>query len=124
MKQFLCLVVLFIQLPGYPLSITQADIPVNGWAVECRVYAEVGDWDFVITSFIFSQFPAPPTFSNFTIVPPGSERCKMREGDLFQEISRRVMETWEGRVSGGYPSKFYTGRLQSKDQPLTLLYTM
>lgn len=25
---------------GHPLSITQADIPINGWAVECRVYAE------------------------------------------------------------------------------------
>jgi len=40
--------VLFIQLSGHPLSITQADIPVNGWAVECRVYAEVRDWNFVI----------------------------------------------------------------------------
>lgn len=26
---------------GYPLRHTQADIPINGWAVECRVYAEV-----------------------------------------------------------------------------------
>lgn len=25
---------------GHPLNITQADIPINGWAVECRVYAE------------------------------------------------------------------------------------
>ncbi|XP_073256263.1 propionyl-CoA carboxylase alpha chain, mitochondrial-like [Porites lutea] len=25
---------------GHPLGITQADIPINGWAVECRVYAE------------------------------------------------------------------------------------
>ncbi|XP_054430320.1 propionyl-CoA carboxylase alpha chain, mitochondrial isoform X2 [Pteronotus mesoamericanus] len=25
---------------GYPLRHTQADIPINGWAVECRVYAE------------------------------------------------------------------------------------
>lgn len=25
---------------GHPLSITQPDIPINGWAVECRVYAE------------------------------------------------------------------------------------
>ncbi|XP_058941051.2 propionyl-CoA carboxylase alpha chain, mitochondrial [Pocillopora verrucosa] len=24
----------------HPLNITQADIPINGWAVECRVYAE------------------------------------------------------------------------------------
>uniref|UniRef100_F7HD53 Propionyl-CoA carboxylase alpha chain, mitochondrial n=1 Tax=Macaca mulatta TaxID=9544 RepID=F7HD53_MACMU len=26
---------------GYPLRHKQADIPINGWAVECRVYAEV-----------------------------------------------------------------------------------
>ena len=26
---------------GYPLQLTQADVPINGWAVECRVYAEV-----------------------------------------------------------------------------------
>ncbi|XP_033637498.1 propionyl-CoA carboxylase alpha chain, mitochondrial-like [Asterias rubens] len=25
---------------GYPLQLTQADVPINGWAVECRVYAE------------------------------------------------------------------------------------
>lgn len=25
---------------GYPLRHKQADIPINGWAVECRVYAE------------------------------------------------------------------------------------
>ncbi|CAH3146283.1 unnamed protein product [Pocillopora meandrina] len=25
---------------NHPLNITQADIPINGWAVECRVYAE------------------------------------------------------------------------------------
>nr|XP_033803772.1 propionyl-CoA carboxylase alpha chain, mitochondrial [Geotrypetes seraphini] len=25
---------------GYPLSHKQADIPINGWAIECRVYAE------------------------------------------------------------------------------------
>ncbi|XP_072035304.1 propionyl-CoA carboxylase alpha chain, mitochondrial-like isoform X2 [Amphiura filiformis] len=25
---------------GYPLKLKQADIPINGWAVECRVYAE------------------------------------------------------------------------------------
>ncbi|XP_022790284.1 propionyl-CoA carboxylase alpha chain, mitochondrial-like [Stylophora pistillata] len=25
---------------SHPLNITQADIPINGWAVECRVYAE------------------------------------------------------------------------------------
>ncbi len=26
---------------GFPLQLTQADVPINGWAVECRVYAEV-----------------------------------------------------------------------------------
>lgn len=26
---------------GYPLKHRQADVPINGWAVECRVYAEV-----------------------------------------------------------------------------------
>lgn len=26
---------------GYPLRHKQADIPLSGWAVECRVYAEV-----------------------------------------------------------------------------------
>jgi acetyl/propionyl-CoA carboxylase alpha subunit len=26
---------------GYPLRHKQADIPINGWAIECRVYAEV-----------------------------------------------------------------------------------
>jgi len=26
---------------GHPLSITQDDVTINGWAVECRVYAEV-----------------------------------------------------------------------------------
>ncbi|KAL8190000.1 UNVERIFIED_CONTAM: hypothetical protein K2H54_035170 [Gekko kuhli] len=25
---------------GYPLRHKQADIPINGWAIECRVYAE------------------------------------------------------------------------------------
>ncbi|XP_038673891.1 propionyl-CoA carboxylase alpha chain, mitochondrial isoform X2 [Scyliorhinus canicula] len=25
---------------GYPLGYKQADIPINGWAIECRVYAE------------------------------------------------------------------------------------
>ncbi|XP_022093868.1 propionyl-CoA carboxylase alpha chain, mitochondrial-like [Acanthaster planci] len=25
---------------GYPLQLRQADVPINGWAVECRVYAE------------------------------------------------------------------------------------
>lgn len=29
---------------GYPLRHKQADIPINGWAVECRVYAEVNEW--------------------------------------------------------------------------------
>lgn len=29
---------------GYPLRHKQADIPINGWAVECRVYAEVNKW--------------------------------------------------------------------------------
>lgn len=27
---------------GYQLQHTQEDIPINGWAIECRVYAEVG----------------------------------------------------------------------------------
>ena len=27
---------------GRPLSMTQEDIGIRGWAVECRVYAEVG----------------------------------------------------------------------------------
>ena len=31
---------------GHPLNITQADIPINGWAVECRVYAEVDEEHF------------------------------------------------------------------------------
>jgi pyruvate carboxylase len=26
---------------GYPLRHKQEDIPISGWAVECRVYAEV-----------------------------------------------------------------------------------
>lgn len=26
---------------GYPLRHKQVDIPLSGWAVECRVYAEV-----------------------------------------------------------------------------------
>ena len=29
---------------GYPLKLQQADIPINGWAFECRVYAEVSDF--------------------------------------------------------------------------------
>ena len=27
---------------GYPLLHKQEDIPINGWAIESRVYAEVG----------------------------------------------------------------------------------
>ena len=30
---------------GYPLKLKQADIPINGWAFECRVYAEVRDYN-------------------------------------------------------------------------------
>ncbi|KAI6078707.1 Propanoyl-CoA:carbon dioxide ligase subunit alpha [Aix galericulata] len=32
---------------GYPLRHKQADIPINGWAVECRVYAETDELLFI-----------------------------------------------------------------------------
>lgn len=62
MKHYLCLsIYLFsvIRLSGHPLSITQADIPVNGWAVECRVYAEVRDWNFLISNHVPFHYSLP-----------------------------------------------------------------
>ena len=29
---------------GHPLSLTQADVGIDGWAVEARVYAEVSQY--------------------------------------------------------------------------------
>ena len=32
----------YCYITGHELLYKQSDIPVDGWAVECRVYAEVG----------------------------------------------------------------------------------
>jgi propionyl-CoA carboxylase alpha chain len=37
---------------GFPLLHKQEDIPINGWAIESRVYAEVG-----FTEHLFCSVP-------------------------------------------------------------------
>ncbi|KAM8977477.1 propionyl-CoA carboxylase alpha chain [Pelodytes ibericus] len=47
---------------GYSLRHTQADIPINGWAVECRVYAEDPYKSFGLPSIgRLSQYQEPQT---------------------------------------------------------------
>ncbi|KAG8452062.1 hypothetical protein GDO86_004019 [Hymenochirus boettgeri] len=48
---------------GYPLKHRQADIPINGWAIECRVYAEDPYKSFGLPSIgRLSQYQEPHNF--------------------------------------------------------------
>ncbi|NXS59520.1 PCCA carboxylase, partial [Brachypteracias leptosomus] len=66
---------------GYPLRHKQADIPINGWAVECRVYAEDPYKSFGLPSIgKLSQYQEPlhlPNVSNlFLLITYGSNRAE------------------------------------------------
>ncbi|XP_078077671.1 propionyl-CoA carboxylase alpha chain, mitochondrial isoform X2 [Mustelus asterias] len=53
---------------GYPLGHKQADIPINGWAIECRVYAEDPYKSFGLPSIgRLSQYKEPLHVSNVRI---------------------------------------------------------
>ncbi|XP_078402183.1 propionyl-CoA carboxylase alpha chain, mitochondrial isoform X2 [Cetorhinus maximus] len=53
---------------GYPLCHKQADIPINGWAIECRVYAEDPYKSFGLPSVgRLSQYKEPLHVSNVRI---------------------------------------------------------
>nr|XP_025040137.1 propionyl-CoA carboxylase alpha chain, mitochondrial isoform X1 [Pelodiscus sinensis] len=53
---------------GYPLRHKQADIPINGWAVECRVYAEDPYKSFGLPSIgRLSQYQEPLCVSNVRV---------------------------------------------------------
>ncbi|XP_065448397.1 propionyl-CoA carboxylase alpha chain, mitochondrial isoform X2 [Chrysemys picta bellii] len=53
---------------GYPLRHKQADIPINGWAVECRVYAEDPYKSFGLPSIgRLSQYQEPLHVSNVRV---------------------------------------------------------
>ncbi|XP_067392918.1 propionyl-CoA carboxylase alpha chain, mitochondrial isoform X2 [Emydura macquarii macquarii] len=53
---------------GYPLRHKQADIPINGWAVECRVYAEDPYRSFGLPSIgRLSQYQEPLHVSNVRV---------------------------------------------------------
>ncbi|XP_053163808.1 propionyl-CoA carboxylase alpha chain, mitochondrial isoform X2 [Hemicordylus capensis] len=62
---------------GYPLRHKQADIPINGWAVECRVYAEDPYKSFGLPSIgRLSQYKEPLHVPNVRIdsgIQQGSE---------------------------------------------------
>ncbi|XP_036880694.2 propionyl-CoA carboxylase alpha chain, mitochondrial isoform X2 [Manis javanica] len=62
---------------GYPLRHTQADIPINGWAVECRVYAEDPYKSFGLPSIgRLSQYQEPIHLPGVRVdsgIQPGSE---------------------------------------------------
>ncbi|XP_061482575.1 propionyl-CoA carboxylase alpha chain, mitochondrial isoform X2 [Rhineura floridana] len=62
---------------GYPLRHKQADIPINGWAVECRVYAEDPYKSFGLPSIgRLSQYKEPLHVPNVRVdsgVQQGSE---------------------------------------------------
>ncbi|XP_067890323.1 propionyl-CoA carboxylase alpha chain, mitochondrial isoform X8 [Heterodontus francisci] len=53
---------------GYPLCHKQADVPINGWAIECRVYAEDPYKSFGLPSVgRLSQYKEPLHMSNVRI---------------------------------------------------------
>ncbi|KAM3836719.1 propionyl-CoA carboxylase alpha chain [Vipera latastei] len=62
---------------GYPLRHKQADIPINGWAVECRVYAEDPYKSFGLPSIgRLSQYEEPLQVPNVRVdsgIQQGSE---------------------------------------------------
>ncbi|XP_028382075.1 propionyl-CoA carboxylase alpha chain, mitochondrial isoform X3 [Phyllostomus discolor] len=62
---------------GYPLRHTQADIPINGWAVECRVYAEDPYKSFGLPSIgRLSQYQEPIHLPGVRVdsgIQPGSD---------------------------------------------------
>ncbi|XP_006846727.1 PREDICTED: propionyl-CoA carboxylase alpha chain, mitochondrial [Chrysochloris asiatica] len=62
---------------GYPLRHKQADIPINGWAVECRVYAEDPYKSFGLPSIgRLSQYQEPVHLPGVRIdsgIQPGSD---------------------------------------------------
>uniref|UniRef100_A0A8C3W0Q2 Propionyl-CoA carboxylase alpha chain, mitochondrial n=1 Tax=Catagonus wagneri TaxID=51154 RepID=A0A8C3W0Q2_9CETA len=62
---------------GYPLRHRQADIPINGWAVECRVYAEDPYKSFGLPSIgRLSQYQEPIHLPGVRIdsgIQPGSD---------------------------------------------------
>ncbi|XP_021571136.1 propionyl-CoA carboxylase alpha chain, mitochondrial isoform X7 [Carlito syrichta] len=62
---------------GYPLRHKQADIPINGWAVECRVYAEDPYKSFGLPSIgRLSQYQEPLHLPGVRVdsgIQPGSE---------------------------------------------------
>nr|XP_020754248.1 propionyl-CoA carboxylase alpha chain, mitochondrial isoform X2 [Odocoileus virginianus texanus] len=62
---------------GYPLRHKQADIPINGWAVECRVYAEDPYKSFGLPSVgRLSQYEEPMCLPGVRVdsgIQPGSD---------------------------------------------------
>ncbi|XP_066090456.1 propionyl-CoA carboxylase alpha chain, mitochondrial isoform X2 [Saccopteryx bilineata] len=62
---------------GYPLRHKQADIPINGWAVECRVYAEDPYKSFGLPSIgRLSQYQEPVHLPGVRVdsgIQPGSD---------------------------------------------------
>ncbi|XP_066872720.1 propionyl-CoA carboxylase alpha chain, mitochondrial isoform X2 [Kogia breviceps] len=62
---------------GYPLRHRQADIPINGWAVECRVYAEDPYKSFGLPSIgRLSQYQEPVHLPGVRVdsgIQPGSD---------------------------------------------------
>ncbi|XP_048197089.1 propionyl-CoA carboxylase alpha chain, mitochondrial [Perognathus longimembris pacificus] len=62
---------------GYPLRHKQADIPINGWAIECRVYAEDPYKSFGLPSIgRLSQYEEPMHLPGVRVdsgIQPGSE---------------------------------------------------
>ncbi|KAM5275334.1 propionyl-CoA carboxylase alpha chain isoform 4-T4 [Hipposideros larvatus] len=62
---------------GYPLKHKQADIPINGWAVECRVYAEDPYKSFGLPSIgRLSQYQEPIHLPGVRVdsgIQPGSD---------------------------------------------------
>ncbi|XP_062957865.1 propionyl-CoA carboxylase alpha chain, mitochondrial isoform X1 [Cynocephalus volans] len=62
---------------GYPLRHKQADIPINGWAVECRVYAEDPYKSFGLPSIgRLSQYQEPTHLPGVRVdsgIQPGSD---------------------------------------------------
>jgi acetyl-CoA carboxylase biotin carboxylase subunit len=44
---------------GYPLSVKQEDVKINGWAIECRINAENPDKNFAPSPGIIKNYHAP-----------------------------------------------------------------
>uniref|UniRef100_A0A8C6FHZ0 Propionyl-CoA carboxylase alpha chain, mitochondrial n=1 Tax=Moschus moschiferus TaxID=68415 RepID=A0A8C6FHZ0_MOSMO len=77
---------------GYPLRHKQADIPINGWAVECRVYAEDPYKSFGLPSIgRLSQYEEPIRLPG--LITYGSDRTealKRMEDALDNYVIRGV----------------------------------